>query len=90
MFWVKTRNNQMVPMSASLRLGLDFSFWKIWVPPTYGLKHATACRGSANFSWGLLVLAGSLLGSLKHTFGVRGIFLGRPQVLPRIIDRSCG
>ena len=42
MFWVKPRNNQMVPMPASLRLGLDFSFWKIWVPPTYGLKHAAA------------------------------------------------
>ena len=32
------------------------SFWKIWVPPTHGLKYAAACRGSADFSWGPLVL----------------------------------
>ena len=25
-------------------------------PPTYGLKHAAACRSAANFSWGPLVL----------------------------------
>ena len=43
MFWVKTRNNQMVPMPTSLRLGLGFSLWKFWVPPAYGLKHAAAC-----------------------------------------------
>ena len=32
-----------------------WSFWKIWVTPTYGLKHATACCSTANFSWGPLV-----------------------------------
>ena len=62
MFWVKTRNNQMVLMPASLRLGLGFGFWKIWVPPTYGLKHAAACR-TANFSWGPLVLGCHILAS---------------------------
>ena len=33
---------------------LGKNFWKIWVPHTYGLKHAMACRRRANFSWGLL------------------------------------
>ena len=54
--WVKTRNHYIVPMPGSLRLRLGFSFWKIWVPPTYSLKHAAACCCMANFSWGLLVL----------------------------------
>ena len=44
----------MVPMPASLRLVLGFSFWKLLVSPTYGLKHATACRSTANDSWGPL------------------------------------
>ena len=35
-------------MPASFRLGLGFSFWQIWVPPTYGLKHAAVCRSTAN------------------------------------------
>ena len=26
------------------------SFWKIWVPPTDGSKHAAASRSTANFS----------------------------------------
>ena len=34
-----------------------FSFWKIWLPPTYGLKHASARRSTATFSWEPLVLA---------------------------------
>ena len=63
MFWVKTRNNQMVPMPASLRSGLGFSFWKIGLPPTYGLKHAAACRSTANFSWGPLMLGRGACGS---------------------------
>ena len=40
----------MVPMPASLRIGLGFSFWKIWVPPAYGLKHAAACRSMPQHS----------------------------------------
>ena len=32
------------------------SFWKIWLPPTYGLKHAAVCRSTAIFSWEPLVL----------------------------------
>ena len=30
---------------------------KIRLPPTYSLKHASACRSTANFSWGPLVPA---------------------------------
>ena len=34
--------------------GLGFTFWKIWVPPTYGLKHAAACRSVPQHSKGFL------------------------------------
>ena len=36
------------------------SLWKIGLTPTNGLKHAAACRGTANLSGGPLVPSGHL------------------------------
>ena len=39
-----------------------FSFWKIGLAPTYGLKHATACHSTAKFSRGPLVPGAGVAG----------------------------
>ena len=47
---------QGVGTCISFCLVLGFaSFAAFGKPPTYGLKHAAACRSKANFSWGPLV-----------------------------------
>ena len=35
------------------------SFWKIWLPPTYGLKHAAACRSMPQHSKFFLGIVGA-------------------------------
>ena len=44
-----------IPLCLMSRFATFAAFWKVGLPPTHGLKHAAACRSTANFSGGPLV-----------------------------------